>query len=330
MTGSAWVARKEAALIMQQYILKRLLFSVPVVFFMLVLLFLLVNAMPGDVVDNLLAGSGLTADEIALYKHDVGLDRPVHERFLRWLGGLFQGDLGKSIFTGRSVKDELIQRAPATIELGLLALALSMVIAIPLGIISAIRPNTPVDYVSRFVAIFGLSVPEFIIGVMAILLVSKYLGFFPTVGYVAPWDDPVENLNRLWMPVLILGFRQSAAVARMLRSSLLEVLHSDYIRTAWSKGLKERVIVIRHAVRNAMIPVVTIIGLQARAVIGGVVILEVLFSIPGMGSLLVESVFRRDLVPVQTVVLIFALVVVAVNLLVDISYSWLDPRIRQT
>lgn len=313
---------------MQEYIVRRLLYSIPVVFLTLLILFLIINAIPGDVVDVQTAGTTLSEEAIEEYRHDVGLDRPLFTRFFSWIGDLATGDLGTSIFTGVKVQTELERRVPVTLELGILGLAVAMIIAIPLGTISAIRANTPIDYLARLVAIGGLAVPNFVVAVLAILLLSKYLNYFPGVGYVHPWKDPVENFRLMWMPVLLVGTAQSAAVARMVRSTLLEVLHSDYIRTAWSKGLRERSIVIRHAIRNALIPVITIIGLQARSIIGGIVLIEIVFGKPGMGSWMVTSIFDRDLIPLQAIILIFALTVVVVNLIVDISYSWLDPRIR--
>ena len=315
---------------MRNYILRRLLWAIPTLFLMTLILFLLVNWLPGDIVTRQLAGSGLSQEAIDDYKTEIGLNRPVLVQYFEWLGGVIRLDFGESILSKRSVVDELEQRAPATLTLGILGLGLAMVIAIPLGVISAIRPNTVVDYIARFLAIIGLSIPNFVVGVVLILFTSKYLGFFPGVGFVRPWDDPIRSLELMWMPVVVIGLVGSAATARMIRSTLLEVLHSDYIRTAWAKGLKERAVVTRHAIKNSLIPVVTIIGLQARTIIGGLVIIEVLFTIPGMGQLLVQSVTSRDLVPMQSVVLIFAISTILINLLLDISYSWLDPRIRQT
>lgn len=315
---------------MRNYILRRLLWAIPTLFLMTLILFLLVNWLPGDVVERQLAGSGLSQEGIDAYKAEIGLDRPVLVQYFDWLGGVFTLDFGESVLSKRSVVAEIKQRAPATLHLGILGLTLAMVIAVPLGVISAIRPNTVVDYIARFLAIVGLSIPNFVVGVLLILLTSKYLGYFPGVGFVRLWDDPIRSLELMWMPVLVIGIVGSAATARMIRSTLLEVLHSDYIRTAWAKGLRERAVVTRHAIKNSLIPVVTIIGLQARTIIGGIVIIEVLFTIPGMGQLLVISVGSRDLVPLQSVVLIFAVSTIVINLLVDISYSWLDPRIRQT
>ncbi len=310
--------------------MRRLLWAIPTLILMTLILFLLVNWLPGDIVERQLAGSGLSYEGIQEYKAEIGLDRPVLVQYFDWLGGVFTLDFGESVLSKRTVISELEQRAPATLTLGILGLGLALVIALPLGVISAIRPNTFVDYIARFLAIMGLSVPNFVVGVVLILVISKYFGYFPGVGFVRPWDDPMKSLELMWMPVLVIGIVGSAATARMIRSTLLEVLHSDYIRTAWAKGLKERAIVTRHAVKNALIPVVTIIGLQARTIIGGLVIIEVLFTIPGMGQLLVISVTTRDLVPMQSVVLIFAISTILINLIVDVSYSWLDPRIRQT
>ena len=297
---------------------------------MSLILFLLVNALPGDLVERQLAGSGLSYEQIDEVRHEYGLDRPILVQYFSWLGNLAQGDLGESLLTGRSLKDSIAQRAPASIQLGITGIILAMLIAFPLGVISAIRPNTALDYLARFWAVLGLAVPNFVVAIMLILIFSKYFGYFPGPGYIEPWDDPVQSMEKMWMPVLVIGTAQSASIARMIRSTLLDVLHSDYIRTAWSKGLRERVVVTRHAIKNSLIPVVTIIGLQASSIIGGIVIIETIFTIPGMGQFLVSSVTSRDLVPMQTVVLIFATSVVLLNLLVDISYSWFDPRIRQT
>jgi peptide/nickel transport system permease protein len=312
---------------MYQYVVRRLGFSLVVVFLVLLLTFLLVNAMPGDVIESRLSGSGLTQEQIADYKRQAGLDRPLYVQFVSWLGDLARGDMGKSFFTGQSVAADLKDRLPATLQLGLFALIVGMIIAIPLGTVSAVWPGTPIDYASRLLAIVGLAIPNFFLALVAILVASRWFGYFPPLGFSMIWEDPMRNLEKLWMPVLVLSVQQSAGVARMIRSSLLEVLRSDYIRTARSKGLAERTTIFRHAFRNAMIPVITIMGLQASAVIGGAVIIEILFGIPGMGDMIVNSVVRRDFVPLQGAVLVFALVLVMVNLLVDLSYTWLDPRI---
>lgn len=313
---------------MRQYIVQRLLLLVPVVLIVVVAVFLLVNALPGDVVDSRLNGTGLTRAQIHQYKVDVGLTKPLYARFGSWFGNVLRGDLGKSLYSGQSVTSDIRQRAPATFEVGILALLLGMAIAVPLGTLSAIRPHSPLDYAARLTSILGLAIPDFFLAVVAILALSRWFGYFPPVGYTPFADDPQKNLNQIWLPVLVLGFTQSAGMARILRSTMLDILRTDYIRTSWAKGLRERTIVRRHAVRNALIPVLTILGLQVGGVIGGVIILETLFNIPGMGSMLVNAVFRRDLIPLQSMVLLFAVVIMVVNLAVDLSYAWLDPRIR--
>jgi peptide/nickel transport system permease protein len=311
----------------RQYIISRISLSIPVLLLVLIGTFLLVNAIPGDVIENRFAGSSVSKEQVEEFKKEAGLDRPMYEQFGRWLANVFQGDLGTSLFTGRSVTDELSDRALPTIEIGVLALVLGIVIAIPLGTLSALLPNSPVDYLARFLTIIGLAIPDFVLAVVVILIASKYWGYFPPIGFTTPLKDLSTNVEQIWMPVLVIGVRQSAGVARLTRSTLLEVLRSDYIRTARAKGLGQQVVVIRHALRNSLIPVITIIGLQASGVIGGVVIIESLFNIPGMGSYLVQSVQLQDLLPMQSLVLIFASTLILVNLLVDISYSWLDPRI---
>jgi peptide/nickel transport system permease protein len=312
---------------MRQYLLQRLGLGIFVAFLVMLLVFLMINAMPGDAIETRLAGTGMTREQIDAYKEEVGLNRPLYRQFFSWMGGLAQGDLGESLFTGRPVREELSVRLLPTIELGLLSLTLAMLIAIPLGTISAVFPNSVLDYVARVFAILGLAVPNFFLAVLAILALSKWFNYFPPIGFTSPFKDPIENFQQIWLPVVVLGVSQSAGVARMTRSSLLEVLRSDYIRTARAKGLRHRIVILRHGLRNALIPVVTIMGLQAGGILGGVVIAETLFNIPGMGQLVVTSVLARDFIPLQSVVLLFALVLVGINLLVDMIYPVLDPRI---
>lgn len=313
---------------MTQYLIRRLLSSIPVLFGVAVSVFFMVHLLPGDVVTARLAEAGVSSDKIAEARAELGLDRPLYEQFFSWLGGILRGDFGDSLWTGRPVLEHVKETIFISAELGFLALAVGVIIAIPMGVISAIRPNSPIDYTARLIAVTGLSVPDFFLGVLTILLLSRYFDYFPPIGIANLIDDPLKNLEQLWLPILLLGFRNSAAIARMTRSTLLEILRSDYIRTAQAKGLRERVIVVRHALKNALIPVVTIMGSQAGAVIAGTVVMEVLFVIPGMGQLTLTSVTRRDFTQLQINVLIISLLVIVVNLLVDISYSWLDPRIR--
>lgn len=314
---------------MQQYVLRRLLSAVLVIFIVSILVFVFVNVLPGgDVIERRLGGSLLTRDEIQAIREEEGLSRSLPTQYWDWVSGVVQGDFGTSDFNQIDVWDELENRIPATLELGGFALILIVIIGVPSGIISAITRNSVTDYAARLWANVGLSVPDFFLGLIALLVLSKYLGWTPPIGYVKPWDDLGKNLEQIWLPALILGVRGAAASARMTRSAMLEVLGADYIRTARAKGLKERVVVLRHAARNAMIPVVTIIGLQAGFVIAGAIVIEFVFNIPGMGLWLITSVSNRDFVVLQAIVLVFALSVTFANLVVDLSYTWLDPRIR--
>ncbi|MEE9277540.1 MAG: ABC transporter permease [Dehalococcoidia bacterium] len=309
--------------------LRRLLSAVLVIFIVSILVFVFVNVLPGgDVIERRLGGSLLTRDEIQAIREEEGLSRSLPTQYWDWVSGVVQGDFGTSDFNQIDVWDELENRIPATLELGGFALILIVIIGVPSGIISAITRNSVTDYASRLWANVGLSVPDFFLGLIALLVLSKYLGWTPPIGYVKPWDDLGKNLEQIWLPALILGVRGAAASARMTRSAMLEVLGADYIRTARAKGLKEHVVVLRHAARNAMIPVVTIIGLQAGFVIAGAIVIEFVFNIPGMGLWLITSVSNRDFVVLQAIVLVFALSVTFANLVVDLSYTWLDPRIR--
>lgn len=314
---------------MQQYILRRLLSSLLVIFIVSILVFFFVNVLPGgDVVERRLGGTTLTRDEIQAIRDEAGLSRPLVTQYADWVSGIFQGDFGTSNFNQVDVWDELENRVPATLELGGLAVVLIVLIGVPSGIISAITRNSITDYVARLWASVGLAIPDFFLGLVALLALSQWLSWTPPIGYAEPWDDLGKNLEQMWLPALILGFRGASASARMTRSAMLEVLGADYIRTARAKGLTERIVVIRHAARNAMIPVITIIGLQAGFIIAGAIVIEFLFNIPGMGLWLTTSVSNRDFVVLQAVVLVFALSITFANLLVDLSYTWLDPRIR--
>lgn len=314
---------------MQQYLLRRFLSSILVIFIVSMLVFVFVNVLPGgDVVERRLGGTTLTRDEIQVIREEAGLSRSLVTQYADWISGIFQGDFGTSNFNQVDVWDELEKRVPATLELGGLAVVLIVLIGVPSGIISAIMRNSVTDYVARLWASIGLAIPDFFLGLVALLVFSQWFSWTPPIGYAAPWDDLGKNLEQMWLPALILGFRGASASARMTRSAMLEVLGADYIRTARAKGLGERAVVIRHAARNAMIPVITIIGLQAGFIIAGAIVIEFLFNIPGMGLWLTTSVTNRDFVVLQAIVLVFALSITFANLLVDVSYTWLDPRIR--
>jgi len=314
---------------MREYIIKRLFASLPLLLLVSLLVFSLVRIVPGDVVMLMLAEIGnITPEQLAGIRVDMGLDRPFVQQFAVWVSGVVQGDLGTSIWTGRSVGGEILRTLPVTAELALLAIFISLLIGIPIGLLSAVRRNSAIDYAGRFIAIVGLSVPEFALATVALLLLSLYTGWIPSLIYVPLWQDPHRNLGTMALPALILGFELAAVTMRMTRSAMLEVLREDYIRTAWSKGLTERVIIVRHALKNAFIPVITLIGIQVRRLVGGTVVIETIFALPGIGRLTIDSLLNRDYTQLQGCILLIALVVVLINLLVDLSYGWFDPRIR--
>jgi peptide/nickel transport system permease protein len=285
--------------------------------------------MPGDALTALMAESGNVSErELQKLRKDLGLDLPYYEQYLIWLWQMVSLNPGYSIFTSEPIPVALKKSIPVTIELALLAMILGLVIAIPLGVLSATRQDKPSDYVGRLVAISGLSLPDFWLGTLVITFAAIWFGWIPPLGYASVWESPWTNLQQFLLPAAVLGFRLSAATMRMTRSTLLEVLREDYVRTAWAKGLGERVIIYKHALKNALIPVVTIVGGQLGTLLAGTVIVETIFALPGMGRLTVEAILYRDYPIVQTNVMLVAGTLVTLNLLVDLTYAWLDPRIR--
>lgn len=311
---------------MQKQILARVLATVPVVIGIVLIAFVLIRLVPGDVVDAMLGEANDPAVAAEL-REFFGLDRPPHVQLVEYLLGLTTGDLGTSLRTGRPVMEEIAARLPATLELALAALIVSLLIAIPAGVVSATRRNRLPDYVSRAIALLGLSIPNFWLGILLITVFAVELRLLPSGGF-ASFSDPVENLRLLAMPALTLGASIAAVTMRMTRSSLLEVLEREYVRTARSKGLPERAVVYAHALRNALIPVVTILGIQAGRLLGGTVVVEQVFGWPGIGSLVVRAIAQRDYPLIQGAVVFLALTFVLVNLVVDILYAYLDPRLR--
>ena len=315
---------------MQRYIARRLLLMIPTLLGVTFVVFVMVRAVPGDVIDQILGdfGAGDRETKEALLK-EYSLDGNIAVQYVRWLGDLATFDFGKSIISNRSVLSELQNRLPVTLELSLLAIFCSLAIALPVGIVSAIRQDTIIDYVCRSFAISLLAVPGFWVGLMLITMAGKYFTWgVPPKNYIEFTADPIGNIRMLAMPAIILGAGLSGGVMRFTRSTMLEVLRQDYVRTAWSKGLRERVIITRHVMRNALIPVVTVVGLQLPILVGGTVIIETVYSIPGMGRYYVASVNQLDYPVIQAINVIVALVVVFANLGVDLIYSVLDPRIR--
>ncbi len=314
---------------MGSYIIRRLLIAIPSLVIVTVLIAGLLRLQPGDVVMAQLADSGpISEEDIRKIREDLGLDRGFPQQYASWMSGVLRGDLGESLWSGRDVLQTLATRSRVSVQLALMAMSVAIAVAIPLGIISAVRQNTWMDYTARMFSITGLSVPDFFLATILLYVLSVWVGWLPAFGYTPPWEDPWANLQAFIFPALIVGYRFSAISARMTRSAMLEVLRQDYVRTARSKGLVERMVIFKHALRNALIPVVTIMGSQLTFLLGGLVIVEVVFSLPGVGTLGFEAIQVRDYPVVQGVVLFTALLFITTNLLVDLSYAVIDPRIR--
>jgi len=315
---------------MRDYLIRRLLFMIPTLFGALTLIFFIMNILPGDVALMILgeATGQASPEALAHLREQLGLNRPLYVQYLAWLWGVVQLDFGTSLWTGVPVFEEIWVRLPITLTLIVFSILLSMVLAVPIGIIAALRQDSVVDYGLRLFTISGLSIPSFWFGMMVILFLLLTFRWFPPLTYAVIYTSPWVSLQQLFLPAIVLGYRQTAVSARMMRSSMLEVLREDYVRTARSKGLKERVVVYLHALKNASLPVVTIFGVEAVILFSGAVIIEKIFNVPGVGTLIVDAMGRRDFPLVQGVVLIIVGFVLVVNLVVDLVYAWLDPRIR--
>ena len=317
---------------MRAYIIRRLLLIIPSLFLLTILVFLSVRFLPGDVIDAMLGRMEYdqpgTIDREALERM-LGLDVPGYVQYARWLGRIFlHGSLGESLMGRGAVEEQIIDRLPVTVELGLLAIVIGLVIALPVGIYSAIRQDTAADHAGRSVAIIGLATPNFWLGIMVMIYPAIWWGWSPPLELIPFSEDPLENLEMFLIPSLILGTASAAAIMRLTRTMMLEVLRQDYIRTAWSKGLRERVVIIRHTIKNALIPVVTLIGLQLPILVGGSVIMENIFNLPGLGRLMLVALNDRDYPLISGINLFFATVVIAANLITDLFYAFLDPRVR--
>ncbi len=314
---------------MRRYVIRRLLLLFPVLLGVAAVIFFSIRLVPGDAVSAQLQGAlNPSKEEIARMRADLGLDKPAGQQFFVWLGRVVKGDLGDSFYTRKPVVNEIKNAIPVTVELAVMAMVIGIVIAIPLGVLSAVRQDSWVDYVSRLFSVGGLSVPDFVLGTIILIMPAVWFGYLPPLSYIPFMDDPLRNLQQFILPSAALGLRLSATTMRMTRSSMLEVLRQDYIRTAWAKGLKGRVVIMRHALKNAMIAPITIIGAQFGFLLGGTVVIEQVFGLPGLGRLTLNAIFFRDYPQIQANVLLLATAFVIVNLLVDLSYGWFDPRIR--
>ena len=316
---------------MRTYLAKRLLLIVPTLFGVAAVVFLIMRVIPGDVTLLILGGDQtgrIDPQQLAAMRHQLGLDQPLAVQFGAWLWGVLRLDFGTSLWTGQPVIEEVLIRLPLSLEVAILATIVSVLLAIPLGMLAAVRQDTWVDYVIRVVSIGGQAIPSFWVGILVILFLVIYFGWGPPLEFTPPWVDPWANFQQLIWPVLTIGYRYAAVTTRMTRSTVLEVLREDYIRTAWAKGLRERAVVIRHALKNAMLPVITLVGTEFAFLIGGLVVTETVFTLNGVGRFVVDAVAHRDYPVVQALVFLIALCFVIVNLLIDLTYAWLDPRIR--
>ncbi len=315
---------------MRRYVIRRLLLVVPVLMGITLLVFIFTRVLPGDaaLAQAALEGGRVTQEDLkALHAH-WGLDQPIHEQYGRWLKDLGQGNLGNSWSAGRPVSDILQSRIEATLNLVVFSMTIALLIGIPLGIISAYKRNTPADYVARIISIAGIAIPSFWLGLVLILGLTWALDWSPPLAYVRFFDNPLGNLEKMILPSFILGYGLAALIARMTRTAILEVLREDYVRTARAKGLSESIIARRHIFRNAALPIITVVGVYLALMSGGVVVIEKVFNIQGLGSLLVQAVGVRDYPIVQAMLLLTGAVVSVVNLCVDLAYGLIDPRIR--
>jgi peptide/nickel transport system permease protein len=311
----------------KRYVLRRLALAVPTLALVSVIVFSMMRLMPGDIVLRMVEGHAY-APTVEALRAELGLDRPAYLQYLDWIGGILRGDFGSSYWTRQPIFEEFAQRFPVTLELALLTILVSVLIGTLVGIVSAVRQDSAADYLGRILAILALSIPYFGLAVLVVVLPSIYFKWTPVWTYVPFTVDPLENLKILLVPAAVFGVTRAGPIMRITRSALLDVLRQDYIRTAWSKGLPERAVVLRHGLKNALIPVVSLIGLQLPLYIGGSVIIEAIFRLPGVGLFFFEALTRLDYPVVQSVNLIFAIMVVGLNLAIDLTYAFLDPRIR--
>jgi peptide/nickel transport system permease protein len=318
---------------MGEYAIRRVLLFIPTLLAATVLVFALFWIVPGDPALTILAGgegdSGtVSAEQLEQLRQALGLDRPIYVQYASWLWSVLRGDLGTSLWYKTPVWDQLKDRFLVTMELAVMAMLLAFWVAVPLGITSAVKQDTGFDYISRIFSTIGIALPTFWLGILIVYALATFFQWLPPLGYATLWDDPLTNLQQLVFPALTLAFHDLAFTARVTRSSMLEVMREDYLRTARAKGVMEILVVGRHALKNALLPVVTVSGYQFARLLGGVIIVESIFVVPGMGTLLIDSIVHRDFIVIQAVVLLIAAVVLILNLVIDLFYGVLDPRIR--
>ena len=315
---------------MTSYILQRLALFIPTLILASFLAFAIMRILPGDPAIAMLGGAegSFTQEDLDVVREQLGTNRPIHVQYITWIGDLFQGDFNDSYFHHVPVAELMKDRFPVSTQLAVMALVLSYLIAIPLGVLSAVKQDTIIDHAAKLFTIAGVALPTFWVGILILFVLGYYFNWVPPLNYASFFENPFINLQQMIFPAIALGYFNTAFAARLTRSAMLEVMHEDYIRTARSKGLKEFVVISRHAIKNAFLPVITIVGFQLGRLFGGAVAIEAIFVVPGVGRLLVDSVLIRDYPVVQASILMIALVVLALNLVVDLLYGWLNPRIR--
>jgi peptide/nickel transport system permease protein len=318
---------------MRKYVIRRLLLFIPSLLGASLLIFVLMRLVPGDIAEIMVYQAGAESStvqhqQVQEIRAELGLDRPIVVQYAIWLGNALRGDFGQSYIQKRPVVEIVRERFPRSLELAVLTLVVAVVWAVPLGVISAVRQNTWADYVVRVVAISGLSLPIFFTGVLILWALVRFFRWLPPLEFVSLFEDPAENLKQMMWPTLAQAYYISAPIMRLTRSQMLEVVRQDYVRTAFAKGLSDRAVVYRHALSNSLLPVVTFVGWWGGRLLGGIVIMEIIFAVPGMGTALVQAVSNRDYPTVQAIVFVMALIFLILNLLVDMVYGWLDPRIR--
>jgi peptide/nickel transport system permease protein len=320
---------------MAAYAIRRLMGLIPILVGISIIVFLIMRMLPGDVATMILMGgsggdtvTSVDPKAVAELRHQLGLDLPLYQQYFSWVIGLLHLDAGTSLWTQHPVFEEIGNRLPLTLELATMGLAISLVIAIPVGIVSALKQNTWVDYLFRSVSIAGLALPSFWLATLMILALTIWFNWTPPLGYVSFTDDPWVNMQQLLLPAIVIGYSNAAVIARMTRSAMLEVMREDYVRTAWAKGLNLRAVLSVHALRNAMLPILTLAAIELGHLMGGTVVMENIFTLPGLGRYLIDAIFHRDFPVVQTIVLLMGALFVLLNLAVDLLYGVLDPRIR--
>ena len=322
---------------MREYTAKRVVLFIPTLVIVTLIVYFIVWILPGDPALFILTGggegdeaegTGVRETDLLKLQHELGLDRPIYVQYADWMWGLLQGDFGDSIWYRTPVQDELIERFPVSIQLAIMSILIAAFLAIPLGVLSAVKQDTALDYVTRVLTISGVALPTFWIGILVVFVLAFWFDWLPPLGYASLWQDPLTNLQQMVFPALALAFHDIAFIARLTRSSMLEVLRDDYIRTARSKGLREGVVLFRHALKNSLLPVLTVIGIKFAHLLGGVVIIESIFVVPGIGSLLIDAIIRQDFTTIQAIVVLSAGIVVILNLVIDLLYGFIDPRVR--